>query len=623
MTLVAVTETERIIDKMKADRQAATDRAMTMLGGAEAMFTVLAESVEDIDPFRDSELKAVYIRPASAGNLESPADKPGDLDVTKNIADLLAAIGVAPRPYSVGDVGSLTPIAIRDFDREAPDFNLPANVDTTLPDAPTAPTINAVATVALSTVVIPPAPTLDTIAVPNTPVFAALPDFTYSIPELAIEAPSPVLNYSEQAYQSDLFDAAQAKLLADIQSGGTGLNPDVEQAIFDRAKSRELEEHRINLVETADEFAAGGFPKPTGALHASMRKLRNNMVNRAEVLSREVMVKQAELAQRNTEFIMDKSLQADGMLREHFNRVADRALQVARATIEYAVSVFNTKISAHNLKLEQLKTEGAIYEIRAKASLQAIEYHRAELEAAKLRGDLQQNELEKYKMEIQGVEAVIRMQTLQMDQAKAAADIERLKLDIFKGQIEGFSAQLRAKEAEYSIYGAKIDAEKAKQQGFASQVEAFRATLDAKRSMIDAEKTVMTGKIEKERLRLEQSRGEMDIYNTKSQAVMRAVDAAIAEHSEKNSTYRANIELAVRRLAGEQFDATLSQQVNQFNAESESRRLEAQLRGMEALTKMKMDGAHAGFSSVSGITTALLNQFVDLVTTAGSLTKTE
>jgi len=93
-----------------------------------------------------------------------------------------------------------------------------------------------------------------------------------------------------------------------ILNGGTGLPAAVEAAIWDRGRNRE---HRLSerlSAEVANVPASLGWPTAQGATLQRQRMAAQDEVNRDSTLSREVMIEQARLEQRNIHFCVQQGI---------------------------------------------------------------------------------------------------------------------------------------------------------------------------------------------------------------------------------------------------------------------------------------------------------------------------
>ena len=125
-------------------------------------------------------------------------------------------------------------VDLPDFSAEKPTINIPENPNPTKPsELDGAPTVADVELPVKPSFVMPTAPNLQDFSLPTSPGFLN-PQFEGIMPIDNLTAPTSVFAYNEGVYQSDLADALTAKLLSDLESGGTGLEASVEEALLAR-----------------------------------------------------------------------------------------------------------------------------------------------------------------------------------------------------------------------------------------------------------------------------------------------------------------------------------------------------------------------------------------------------
>jgi len=412
---------------------------------------------------------------ASMGRLElgdigsvDARDKPTKISIEKYI-DALGEPPVAPELSSEISAPELADLPELDID--PPSVNEYRTPDPFTPGPePSAPKVSDIDLPAAPDAELPTAPTFDAFVLPDAPKFDLLPPFDEEAPVLDINAPAPIINFNEVEYVSELKDRAEAWLQNIIVNGGTGLNAAVEQAIWERGMAREVLAARRNIEEAIDAFAESGFPAPPGALHARTEAIRQDLQNRAEDLSRAIMEEQARLAQNNTQFAVQQGIGFVAMEMEHLRNLMERAFQLARATVEIALSVFNARITAFNAQLEQYRAKVQIYEINVRAALQQIETYRTLLEGKRIEASLRQQEVDLYRAQISGVEALFGLYKTRLEGVRTQVEVDRSRVDLFRALIEGQSLKVKMKEAEYGLYRAQLDGEKTKVSLFQSHL---------------------------------------------------------------------------------------------------------------------------------------------------------
>lgn len=104
------------------------------------------------------------------------------------------------------------------------------------------------------------------------------------------------------------FDSAQAWLQRALTVGGTGLAPAIEQQMFERERSRLLNEAARSEDEILTTWSARRFPLPPGAATAQLTRLRKETDDRIASAAREVAVQAATMEIENVRFAVGQAV---------------------------------------------------------------------------------------------------------------------------------------------------------------------------------------------------------------------------------------------------------------------------------------------------------------------------
>jgi len=254
--------------------------------------------------------------------------------------------------------------------------------------------------------------------------------------------------FNEPPYASDLIDAVKTSLLDYIQNGGTGLGADVEAAIWARARARqELQNERV-YNEALNFFAARGFTIPPGALGGRLVEALAEQTRADAQLNYEILIEQARLGQEMTKHTLTVSVQLEGVEKDFANKVAQRALDNARAAVDVIINTYNAKVTGYAARVEACKIKAQVAEIRANVQInkgnQVIAIYAAEMEKYKAMLTQEMAIVESfakvYYYKVAGYEA----------DAKVAVGLLEGQVEAFKGRLTQANnqTQLSIKEAE-------------------------------------------------------------------------------------------------------------------------------------------------------------------------------
>ena len=171
----------------------------------------------------------------------------------------------------------------------------------------------------------------------------AMPSFLTS----DLPAPTNEFEFFEAQYQSALLDAAKAKLLDNIFSGGYGIEPGDEAALVQRFRDRETQNAMARIAEAGRSMAIRGFPLPPGELNLTIDASWQEFQNKVADADREVYLKRNSLYVENRQFTIREARELEQILIGFHNSVQERAFNVARASVEMAIALYNAKLATY------------------------------------------------------------------------------------------------------------------------------------------------------------------------------------------------------------------------------------------------------------------------------------
>ena len=377
------------------------------------------------------------------------------------------------------DAASLTPVTIDPitFTEVAP--------TTTFPTAPTldygvTPTIPAVASIALPsapTVSLPSEPTLLSLSIPTFAGVNLHEDWLTkfdNIPTLDLVSPTPYSYALGPEYASTLLTNLKATLNARM-AGGTGLSAAVEQAIWDRARSRETSIALANEADILRTSEALGFPLPAGVIAAQTRDSQKVYYDKLSGLSRDVAIKQAELEQENLKQTIDAGMALEGKLIDYSYQLERLTFEAAKEQADNAIQIYNARVEQYKALLSVFGVYSEAYKTIISAELAKVDVFKALISAEQSKADINKTLVDEYRIMVEASMTQVEVYKAELDGAKALVEIEGLKINAAGEQIRAYVAQVNAETAKIEAYKAGVEAETAKVQTFKVKADAFAA----------------------------------------------------------------------------------------------------------------------------------------------------
>lgn len=436
--------------------------------------------------------------------------------------------------FTVPNIGNIPELAVA-----APTLVFPTAPTTPMPPSPgNAPEFVSPALPAKPSLTLPTAPTFAPVALPESPL-VEMPYFDLDADFGDVTAPTNVFEYGEREYQSALLDATKAKLLDDILNGGYGIDDEDERRLWERARDRELATANTKIDELSRMHAARGFTLPSGSLYAQQEAVQQDALDKVSSLSRDIMIKKADLYVENRKFTITAATQLEDILLKHFGFAAERALNAARLQVELGMALFNAQLQKFNSKVEAYRSYAAAFESRVRAALTAVEVFKAKIEGAKLTVETQKLYADVYQTQITGVNAMANLYKTEMEAAQVAASIENLKLQAFRAQVETYAERVRARGVEFDMFKAQIDGEVAKVTAFDASVRAHTAQIQGYEAKARTADIVARTEIAQANAQLDTYKTDMDRYRADIAVVTEKIRSVLQQYATRVQEYTA------------------------------------------------------------------------------------
>jgi hypothetical protein len=565
-------QVENRFDKCEEYAQDAVDNANEFIGNLENL-------LEDFDP-PDSDIGT--ISNPWVGGL-SYDDRPALGDVTlKEIPE--------------SDILLPDCVDIPDFDTaEFPNFNITApSVSAVKPQHSTitvpgdSPAMGIIEYPATPDPEIPTPPTLRDISFPSAPSIA-IPVFDTVAPSSTMDLPDN-FSYNEAVYSSDIWADLLSKVLNDIRNGGTGLGALIEEELYDRALRRQETENERLYQEVENYFEARGFSLPPGAMAGRLAEAAREISRNNTTVNADIAVNQAELAQKNTQFMVEKGVELEGMLREFFNQQAVRSFEAAKAIAQIGIEILNAHINRFNAKVQAYQVEGAVFESRVKAALTQAEIYKTQIDACEVMSNVQKNLTMIYSEKVKAIDTIIKLYATEMEAARIKAEVEKIKVDVFMAQTQVYTAKIEADKLKFEAYSVELDGEKTKAMIYAEQVRAYLGQVDAVKSESDVRLQALDLILKSNQDKTNQYKAQLAGYETEVNATSSSNTAIVDGFKTEVMAYSAEAEAEGIHLAAKIKEMDLSISAARFRLDKAVAEVQAAITGFKAVKDLQVQG---------------------------------
>jgi hypothetical protein len=417
-------------------------------------------------------------------------------------------------------------------DYQRPSISIPDVPSITFPDAPSSPTITDTAFPDAPSITFPDVPSLSDIAIPSPPVLQT-PQTTFATPDvIALIVPTNNFIFNEVEYQSTLLDDTRSAILDIILNGGSGIPTDIQTAMFQRAVDNEQNTASQNALKVRRQYAASGFPVPTGAMFEALRSNSEQSMGNIGAINRDILIKAADMEISTRQFYIQQAIAVESMLINYANSRMERALNYTKLTADVALMFYNAAVQKYQLEFQLVDAQIKTVDLQLREDLNSIEIYKAEMEAAKVHAQIEELQMESYKTQIQAIEVRVQVYKSQLEAVKTYYETQSLKLQRFESEVKAYVAQIQANSVKVEVYRTQVEAEKVKEDIYKTDVEAYHLQIEAARTTSQIELAKVQANTENMSLLLKQYDGKMAKYNIDVTAWKGKTDADVRKYGE-------------------------------------------------------------------------------------------
>ena len=475
---------------------------------------------------------------------------------------------VAQDRFTAHGVAPINKEDIKDFD--------PVFDNLTIPDAPTpradpvfpdAPVFGEIALPVKPAGQRPNLPDLVELVIPSF-AFTPLPPFDEASPEFEGSSVSAVLQWSEVPYQQTILEEEMA-VVRRMWAGGTGLPPEVERALWERAASREDVAVSRDISAAATEFSGRGFTLPPGMLVNRIDAIRTEGQLKKQTLGRDVMIKVADTHIENLRFACQQAIASENVLIGLWSQMAQRGFEAAKVQLESELALLNAQVAIFNARQSAYQTAANVHKIALEERALELEKFKAELEAEIAKGQINEQRLKVFLGLYDGLKADAELYKAEMQGAQLESELQRNEVDKFKAGVQAAGELIQADKLRYDAYESRVKGETAKAQLLESQGRAYSAYVSGKvaRSEIDVKN--QQAELQVLDLQLRAFLGNLERDKVQLQAETAAIQATAEAHRTNTQRYTAEMgaKTALAELNMKAFDSETRNMIALYDVE--------------------------------------------------------
>ena len=571
-------------------KQHVTEQQLDAITRANAARDAAKEAINDLA----RSLPALNLRGVTPPEVPKfPAAVPSRIDLPDLTQESFGSVTPIARDRFV--VRPVSPVPGIDVDAFNPAFD-----QLQIPDAPT-PQADPVFPVAPIShdIALPGKPQLQRPDMPNL-VELVIPEFTFTPltpfndenPEFVGSSVSAVLQWRESPYQPVLMDE-QIEVIRRMWAGGTGLPPSVEQALWERAASREDMAIARDVSAAAVEFSSRGYTLPPGALVARIDAVRSEGALRKQGLGRDILIQVSNTHIENLRFACTQALAAENMLISLWSQMAQRSLEVAKIQLDSELALLNANIAIYNAKQGARQNSANVRRLELEERAQELQVYRAALDGELAKGQINEQRVRVFSELFRAVQADVDLYKAEMQGAQLESELQRNEVEKYKVGVQATAELIQADKLRFDAYESRVKGESAKAGLLESQARAYGAYVSGKSTVAEIAIKNQRAELDLQELELRAWMGSLELDKATLQSQVAAITAAAEAHRTNTSRYtaQAQAQTAIAEVDQRAWESQVRNSIALY--EAEIRKVIADMEQMIRVAGLQADGYKA------------------------------
>lgn len=484
--------------------------------------------------------------------------------------------------------------------------------DLNMPDTPVMPTIELPSAPGITNIEVPVRPFIDTdVHIPDAPVldmpemdelkqieipvfqFPELPDFDGVPPSISgVTVPNVFIEWKEPKYQSELLDELSAYIREGMQ-GGTGLPAPIEEALFNRSRTRESRETSRAVQEAVNDWSTRNFSMPPGMLVKQVASIREQGQLKASELNRDILIEASKMEIEQIRFLVQQGMSLEQLTINIFNNFANRLFEVAKFNAESQISVFNAQIAFFNAQNEAFNVLSGVYKTKLDGALAKLSAYKTAVDAQVAIGQVNEQYVQVFKAKMDAVLSNVEVYKALVQGASVRADVIKNQFDSYRSDVQAYSEQINAEKVKVDAYEAQVRGETTKASLFDTQARAYASTIQGVQAKADVKGKQIQLKMEAARVWISKYQSDLEAYKAELQANLSEVQQNTAAFSAEVDAWRATAGMEVSQAEMQSRYADMNTRTNIAYAEMQLKEYETKMQKAIQEANIALESAKA------------------------------
>lgn len=334
------------------------------------------------------------------------------------------------------------------------------------------------------------------------------------------------LSYSDPGYSDAQIDTLRSEI-SRVLNGDLGIPGHMWEAIWDKAAMQITRAGVTHERQGRQAWAKLGWSMPGGVALAQREQAAFDVNQQLSEKAREQAIQRATMEREDFWQAVQQGVTFQKLMMDQYNAFQERQLRAAVAMVEVQVNVYNANVQAFNAKLARTQAEVAVKEMQLRGALSNLEVDKLKLEGTKLEAEIQQQLVQVYASQWEGVRSAVAKYQAMVQAKNAELEIQRARVQNYGEQVKARAVEVDAWAKEWDGYVAKIEGQKAKAAAFETESRAFSERMKGYGLAVESEKARVGAQVQAETLMLEKSKTEIENFRSKWAGLQTELDTQL------------------------------------------------------------------------------------------------
>lgn len=325
-----------------------------------------------------------------------------------------------------------------------------------------------------------PFPILRPINLPTAPTLA-LDSIVFEGVRPVFDATPPDANdfvFENGIYDPVLLNQTKAKIL-EMFDGQSGLPAAVEDALFERAREREMELGERDVQQVRDTDGVRGNKYPSGPLQARIYRTRRDASAKVSQLNRDQFIEHWRIQIEQLRAALSNAIALEDVWSRIFLAGENNRLQAVQIKLNLALQVFNAYVTRFNAQISLYEADARVFVERFNAEQIKVQAYAEQLRAQSLIGDLNEQDVRIFAERVRALQVNADVYRAKVEGYKAFFDAINSKVEVYRAQLESNRVLADIYEGDVRAYGESIRAQASRDDRFRTKAEIYGTNVEA------------------------------------------------------------------------------------------------------------------------------------------------